>query len=358
MALSLSELDSTTTIEGEKKLPNLADETQKQQNQQDPPADPPAGDPPAGDPPSGEQTQDPPSGEGTAQDPPPADDPATDPPAGSFWEDVDRLRGESIPVDFGTVDPESPEGALIRERAVEKRALDRFEDHMKKSDPRSYAYFLHRQAGKPDAEFFATKRVELPDYTTFSNNIDLQMRVYQEDLMSKGVSEKQARLLVDTAVKDNEIFQLADTAYKQKQESDVRAAAALQLEIETSNKAYEQTLNGVNTLLDNTIRDDKGLNFVIQEAKKEEFLNHVRGLMRYDEEEKKFYVAQEINQKDLNRLMESLYYKFMNGDLSGLVRRQAATERTRQLRRNVTKTEQTVDKSSTGGSGKVTLGEL
>src|SRR6478735_10872864 len=38
--------------------------------------------------------------------------------ASSFWEDVERIHGVKVPVEFGDVDPESAEGAALRDRAL------------------------------------------------------------------------------------------------------------------------------------------------------------------------------------------------------------------------------------------------
>ena len=71
-----------------------------------------------------------------------------------FFADVDELRGDTIEVEYGEVDPMSPEGVVLRERAVEDQAIENFENYLEAKYPKAYGYLMHTMAGKPEEDFF------------------------------------------------------------------------------------------------------------------------------------------------------------------------------------------------------------
>jgi hypothetical protein len=282
----------------------------------------------------------------------------------SFWKDVDKLRGEEIVikwedhknVDGTPVDPVSPEGALIREKALEARAIEKFEMHLMQTDPRSYAYILHRQRGGSDEDFFAKKTISLPEYETFKGSVDLQQKVYRESLIRKGVSEKQAKSLVDLAVKDNEILELADAAYKEYETSHAKELKDVADQIERETKQFEESVAAMSTMLTKEISSNESMKFIVPDSKKAEFNQFVRNHIR--EQEGKFYVAQEISKDTIGKVLEGLYLRFVNGDLNQLVQRRAQTTVTNRLRSAAAKTTSIVPGKETTTNRKKTLGEL
>lgn len=282
-------------------------------------------------------------------------------PDTSFWEDVEKLSGVKLNVEFkdengADVDPMSPEGVLIREKAVRADAVTKFEQHLKQNDPRGYAYILHRQAGGTDEDFFAKKTVSLPEYETFKESVDLQTKVYTDSLIRKGVNEKQVKLLVDLAVKDKEIFELADKAYKEyqsAQEKDLEKAAKL---LEENEKQYEARVKELNTMISTEISSSRSMKFVVPESKKAGFTQFVRDHLA--EDNGKFLVVQEINDKKLPRILESLYLQFINGDLSGLVQRSAQTVNAKRLGEQLKKTTLPKNTDDPAPGGKKYLGDL
>lgn len=296
------------------------------------------------------------------------DDDETDEPSEvdpvQFWKEVDKLHGEDLNIEWdkhvdaegNPIDPLSPEGVLIRDKAIAQRAIDSFERHLEKTDPRAYAYMLHRQSGGTDDDFFSSKTIALPDYTEFSNSVDLQQKVYREDLISKGVSEKQANLLVDQAVKDKEIFELADKAYKSREKEQADKLAAIQRQIEADEKAYQEGVKALTTMLSNEINSGTTMKVVVPEAKKAEFYQYVSS--RIQESGGKFLVVQEIEKNSLPRLLEGLYLQFVNGDLTGLIKRAAQTQNVASLRDRLNKDKKKPSSSTPKTGGKLTLGEL
>lgn len=281
-------------------------------------------------------------------------------PTGSIWEDVDKLRGEALEVEWGDIaeeDRDTPQGILVRERALEARAVTRFEESIMKGDPRGYQYLLHRQAGGTDEEFFAQKTIELPDYELFKTSIDLQTKVYTDALRNTGIPEKQVKLLVDQAVKDKEIGELADKAYKDKEARDTKAIRDLNTQLERDQQQYGRAVQNLGKAIKETI-ESKDLTMVVPEAQREAFEQFVRQRIKYDEENRAFMFAQMIDPKTLPRQLEAMFLQFKNGNLSDIVRREAETSTTRRLRRSVERSREGVRDGGTQTRGKKTLGEL
>lgn len=283
-----------------------------------------------------------------------------DEPVGSIWDDVDKLRGEALNVEWGDIpeeDRDTPQGILIRERALEARAVTRFEENIMKTDPRGYQYLLHRQAGGTDEDFFAQKTIELPDYELFKTSIDLQTKVYSDALRNRGLPEKQVKMLVDQAVKDKEIEALADKEYKAKEAQDAKSIRELNQQLEQSQKSYSQAVQNLGKAIDETI-NSKDLTMVVPEAQREGFSAFVRQHIKYDEENGVFMLAQVISQKNLPRQLEAMFLQFKNGNLGDIVRREAETANTRRLRRKVDQSREPIRDGGTQTKGKKTLGDL
>lgn len=275
----------------------------------------------------------------------------------TIWEDVDALRGEKIEInweshkdkDGNPIDPDTPEGIFIREKYIEQRAVQKFEENLSKTDPRGYAYFLHRQAGGTDEEFFSKKTITLPEYDTFKESVDLQQKVYAEDLRLKNVPEKQIKLLIDQALKDKELLELADAAYKSRQAEQQKEIDAIAAKLKADNEEYDRKVAGLSKRLSDEITTNTSMNFLIPEAKKAQFSDFVRNRIQYLDG--KFFAVQELDDKEFGRVLEGLYLQMVNGDISGLIKRAAQTQNVKKLQKKVQQSAQ-----GAGNSGETNQG--
>lgn len=287
-----------------------------------------------------------------------------DEPEGSIWDDVDALRGEKI--DFKWEDeqgaiPEAewdtPRGILARERAVEERAVVRFEETLMAEDPRGYEYLLHRKAGGTDEDFFAKKTVTLPDYERFKESVDLRVKVYADSLRAAGLAEKSIKHETDRAVKDKEIDELSEAAYK-KQESDQQAAIkGLNQRLEQDRVYYERSVVGLRKALADQVAS-KDMMIVVPEAKRQEFLNFTQQHIQYDEGSRTFMFVQPIDPKTLPRQLEAMFLQFSGGDLGGLIQREAKSDNARRLRRKVDSAKEPLRTTADVASTRKVLGDL
>ena len=264
---------------------------------------------------------------------------------GNFWDDVDALRGEPLGINWdelkdangNPISPESPEGALYRENFVIKKTIDDFETYLKTTDPRSYAYMLHRQAGGSDEDFMAVKAAILPEYEAFKASTDAQAALYKQSLISKGLDPELAQLQVDKAIKDGKIFEYGDKEYAAQKATNEKQLADIEAANKRQNEEYVDKVNKLNTTITSIVNENKALKFIIPETDKPKFIEFVKSSVRYDSENKTFSIVQDIKEENNARLLESLFLLYKGGDLKGLIQREAKTENVRKLQRVIDK---------------------
>lgn len=261
----------------------------------------------------------------------------------AFYTAVDQLTGTPVTVDYGEVDPLSPEGVALRDKAVRQDEVSRFENHLKTNDPRSYAYFLHRSAGGDDESFFAQKTVALPDEATFQNSVEAQTSLYRKALIDRGVDEDIADASVAKAIKDNTLGLKAAQVYKNIRESQARELveaeeAAARQEAEFVQKC-DATINTLNSNIDNG-----SMKFIVPDAKKVEFKQFVKDSLRH--EDGKFYAVSEITGTPQN-VLEALYFQYIKGDLKSLIEKRAETKAVQRLKLGVQKASGGLPKGAT-----------
>jgi hypothetical protein len=276
--------------------------------------------------------------------------------ASAFYEAVTAITGESYQVEYGDIDPISAEGVALRDKAVKEAGMSEFENHLKETLPKAYAYFLHLQSGGGDDEFFQRTTPTLPTRVEFEADTDKQAATVLKDLTDKGVDRDIAQATVDKFIKDNVLKDKALKVY----DSTLEAQQKHLSDIDAFNKKKQEEFNAsVNNLLssvDTAIKNDMKL--LIPETKQPEFAKFVQEHIRFDDG--KFFFAQEIG-NDLPKLLEQLYFKYNNGDLKSLVEKQARSITTQRLRTAVNKDKKTQNNAGSGGqssSGHVPLSSI
>lgn len=281
-----------------------------------------------------------------------------------FWADVNKYHGVDLKIELpDNVDPLSPEGVYHREKQLMQKAVDSFEDSIKKADPRGYAYLLHRQAGRSDEEFFSKKSFSLPEYETFKTDADVQARVYKASLIEKGLDADTAQVVLDKAIKDGKLFDLSDAAYKAAEKAHQDELNAIEKKQQENQERYNRTINTFNQALTTTVTEGKDLQLVIPDAEKPNFLNFLREQVEYDPNTGKLMFVQAIDDKKMARQVEALYVLFKEGNLKNIIKREVQQERRKGLRRAVDKSQGTGsagsgDDNSGNKVGFVPLGSL
>lgn len=276
-----------------------------------------------------------------------------------FYKQVDALHGFELKVEYPDgVDPLSPEGLHIRDRALIAHAQTEFDEYLRETDPRAYAYMLHRQAGGTDEEWAATPSISLPSYDTFKNSVDLQKQVLLKDLVAKGNSEDDAKMIVEKAVTDQKLFERSEAAYKAREAAEARA---LENAERAAIAAREQEAAAVQSIvggIEDIVMNSKVSNIVIPDAKRAPFAEYLKQNLHFDGEN--FYLSKALTKETLAEEIQAAYFGFVKGDLKEVVARAVKTEATKGLRLRVQSTKQgpKAGEGSKGAGGYVPLGDL
>lgn len=274
----------------------------------------------------------------------------------AFWDTVNKITGEEVEVDFGDVDPISPEGVALREKAIRDQTATQFEKYLQEKDPRGYAYLIHRENGGSDEDFFNANRNDLvlPTDEELEKSVDAQTKVIKSDLKDKSLPDDIIELTIKHYIQNNLLLEKSKESL-----GNIKAGQEAYLEsIKQKANLAEQEFNNKSNLLVNTIKNviEKEVGFVVPETKKQEVLNYIQERIRYDEG--KFYIVNEVNDSSLKTLLESQVFNYFQGDLKKIVTRQAKTIATQALRLNIENsksTQQGTDGTKNTGGKPLTL---
>lgn len=279
----------------------------------------------------------------------------------AFWDTVEKVTGRKIEVKYPDgVDSLSPQGVALREEAVRDSAIDDFEEYLQTTDPRSYAYMLHRRAGKPDSEFFGDSRgYQLPTLDAMKQSAEMQSAVYRYDLSSRGLDDETVDQVVKKAIADNKLLERATVSHTSIDKGQKDQLAALQQQNAAIQRRADEAVGAMSAQVTKTI--DTAMNLIVPEARKAEFNKFILDNMRYDEQTGKFMIVQEVNPEGLNTQLEAMLFQFLKGDMSAMIQKKADTKVGQRLRTAAARTVQAgvKDQGVAGTEGKkLTLGEV
>lgn len=268
---------------------------------------------------------------------------------GDFIAAVENITGVKYTIEYPeNIDPVSPEGIAFRENHIREQSAMAFEQYLAQNDPRSYAYMLHRQAGGTDETFFGdNKGFQLPTKEAMQASADSRAAVYKQELMAlNNLDATTAQVLVDAAVKDNSLTTKSDGAWDKLEKAQKDQLKSLQDANDAATKKFENELKELNTTLTTAIKS--GIGFVVPEAEQAGFQKFVIDNLRYDNG--KFFVVQNLDQKDLKTMLEALYFQHKKGDLTKIVNKQAQTQAAQKLRLKLKNEKATPGAGAGGGN--------
>jgi hypothetical protein len=311
----------------------------------DPPA-PPKEDPPA---PPAPPKEDDKGGDG-----------ATDDLEEDFWADVDKLRGgDPLDIDFGDVDPISPEGALIRENAVVDRAIGAWETELQEKFPEAYAFLDHMISGGTKEEFFETAKtlVTLPTEEQLENDPKIQEEILQRNMTRKGMSDKVISSTLKALKTDDALEEASKEALKEEGEWEKAQLKVIADKAEQTNQQRADSIKQINKYVDDVVATGEVGNLVLPEADRKGFAQHLKGTIRLDGN--KWVAVTELTNENVQDFFKKEFFGYKKGNLKSLVERQARTENTNRLRATI-KDKTGKSKGSDGGDtgSFIPLGEI
>lgn len=294
-----------------------------------------------------------------ADDPDPDDKSTDETPddAEEFFKDVNALRGDELDVDYGDVDPLTPEGIVLRDKAVEANAIEQFEAHLEATYPKAYAFLLHQVSGKPEEEFFgqAADLDVLPTAEQVEASVEVQKQIVIKDLLDKGNSEKHANLIIKQAIEDSELEEMAKDSLKNQSERQAAKLEAIKAENDKITNEKTQAITEMATFVDGVVNSGKIGNITIPEKERAEFAKVFKESVRYYNGT--FQLVTNLSNDNLQEMFAKEYFAYKKGNLGTIVQAAAKTENVKRLKRTIPKTT-TPQGGAQDKTKYVTLGEM
>jgi hypothetical protein len=268
------------------------------------------------------------AGEGEDTDPENVED-------GSFWDDVDKLRGEALDVDFGDVDPSTPEGALIYEKAVRMDEIAKFEQHLATTNPRAYAFMTHILDGGKEEDFFkiAGEPGTLPTEAELQNSVDIQKDILTQEYKSKGLGDKVIAATIKALVTDDELEEAATEALKNRVKAQEEGVKAIQENAKQEAALREGQIKEMNDYIGQVVNTGKIGNIIIPEKDRTAFAKEFASSIRI--ENGQFVSVTPVTQETAEQVFKEKFFSFKKGNIADLVEKAAATANTKRLVRTL-----------------------
>lgn len=265
-----------------------------------------------------------------------------------FWNEVEKITGETVEVDFGDAEMDTPEGAAKYITAYRDKGIDDFENNLKRLYPREWQALEMAHEGLDPSSLFQNQ--EAIDYTKMkldeTKPEDLR-RIYGESLRAKGNSAEDIADLVKVAEDKGALVLRAKAGLGELQTAQNDRERA---KIEKASKEVNDrqlAINGMIGLIrDPLAKGDLG-NFTIPEKERGPLLNQIVDKLRLVDG--KFQIVEEISNENIIAKLQAEYFKMKKGDLSALVERKAKTQNVQRLK---TKIAQAEAKKPSGEGGK------
>lgn len=267
-------------------------------------------------------------------------------PEETFWQIVEKLTGRKVEVTYpeGT-EEDTPEGAALREQAVWTTAQKEFEQYLQTTDPRAYAYMIHRNAGGDDESFFNDNRgFVLPEKDSLAESVDTQSMVYKYQLKAQGLDDDSVEVLVAKAIKDNKLKEKAEAAYDGIDAAQKHQLAQLQAQQTAETAVFDAQVADVTARVKRGIAEEIG--FTVPETDRPLFEKFVIDHLQYDKATKSFYLVQPLSKESMKVQLEAMLLQHMKGDLSKVVAKKVKTETSHRLKLQADKSKTNTSKDT------------
>lgn len=278
------------------------------------------------------------------------DDDDNEETAESFWSDVEKITGVEVEVDYGDVDPETPEGAALREAALVEKTEGNIWKYIETNFPKSFKALTVEANGGDLSELITPNYVDYSKITVEEDNVAQQKKILLDYYMEvKKLPEKKAVRMVEAdedSEDDKGLFNAAKEAIEERKTDQIKheteVAEKNEKEVKKREAEDQQMLGYIKAVTD---KGDVG-SFQLAKADKEKFFEFFAGRVNRSPEGG-YMFSSPITNDNFNELLEQAYFSFKGGNVDKLVSRRQETKKTRTLKRNA-KNDKTKASSSQG----------
>lgn len=277
-----------------------------------------------------------------------------------FFEEVDKITGQAVEVDYGDIDPLTPQGVALREKAVREAALDSWLEEIEERFPQVYRALVHANNGGNVAELFTqTTSRDYSKVVLKEGDDTVAKEILSDYYRSKGVKnpDKLRKLIETDEDSENGLIAEAQAALEELQaEQEEQRVAIIE---EQRKKADEQKKKDqiLITAIDDVLESRQLHSFKIPDrVEANQFRKFLMDNVRRTGDGK-YELATPIDQANLETILQYQYFQFKKGDLSKIIQQKAVTEQAKKLKLKL-KSEQDKTKKNTeeeGRTGKLSL---
>lgn len=256
---------------------------------------------------------------------------------GNFWTDVEKITGIELHVDYGDVDPETAQGAAIREQALAEFVVENYIKTLQEKFPRAYKILEHEANGGKIEDLITPQYVDYSKIELKLENVEQQKAILMDFyIKDKGFDEKKAKRMVEADEDSDEgLFGQAQDALKSKVEAQKLREEQITKDAKLKQQAREAQDSQFLGSVKQVIAGGKVGNFnIITKKDKEEFYSFVENSLQRNGDDG--YVAVvPVGKDNVAGVLQQLYFGYKNGDLEGFIQRTAESVNVKRLQRKV-----------------------
>jgi len=255
--------------------------------------------------------------------------------ASKFFEEVEKITGTELEVDYKDVDPLSPQGVALRETALKEVVINNFFEELEQKFPQLYQALEHANNGGDVTELFS--QTTSRDYSKVEikeGDEALAKEILKEYYKAKGVKtdSRVAKLLEVAEDSDEGLVKEAQSALEELRAEQEEERSEI---METQRKKSEERKKKDSllvTAIDEVLETRKLGNFkILDKAEARQFKEYVVKSLRRTGDDKYEFTAP-VDSNALESSLQYLFFQFKKGDLSKIIQRKAVTENVKKLK--------------------------
>jgi len=255
----------------------------------------------------------------------------------TFWTDVEKLTGRAVEADYGDTDPESPEGAAIREEAMIQGAINDHLDYLAKVYPREFRALEHASNGGKMEDLYNPAE---PDYSKMEigkDDEEAQRNFMKSYYMKKGLNATKAGKMVETDEDSDEgLYQATKEALKELSTGQEKNRLEIIKQQDRQNKQGKKEDMQMIGAVESIIQKGKLNKFTVPVKEREKF--HQFSLQHIQRNPQGGYMlVQQLDPRSLEQQLQEMYFTYKKGDLSSIIQREVKTEGAKRLKRTASK---------------------